>query len=510
MNVTLSHADRFGWLVTAAMWAAPQMAQADINERLAATFAAADWLTEALVDPVESGGETWGVFDGFELGPTGNVGGWELPGFYATAGHALLSAHRIGGTPNYLDEAIAVADYLLANQGRSLDYLIENGMTPGGLMVVEGGNPTFYATHQARAAWFLVELYADTGDEAFLDAAVEILAFAASELRSIEVGTANFDGFVYTADISRLGWPNMFVVGFSEADMGLALSRIEPYRARHEDWDDLVRATNHLAEIQQDANGGIYFTNRDVDRVPEGADVRGAIASIALREVGNHEAGRLAVEWLKEHQELDGSFTPPLYGRNTLVREHTYAMRALVDAGEDPFGPEGSAFQAVEWLLDAQLADGSFPLDAGGMVADADVTGVATLGLARSLWHYSTIRARKNQTSVGRGATLQFRLSLINHGPITRDMDYWIEVRTPTGDIETPVPPATATIPAQDRLTSYIQARIPMDAPIGDYVLRFFCGQSDPLIVDDLDGIPFRVEAAPDTVDSPHVAGLLH
>ena len=145
-------------LTTIALVLTPAAQAATISETIQAGRAAADNLEIALIDPVESGADRWGVFEGFEIGSDGFVGGFELPGSYAAAGRALLRAYRMGGDLEYFDEAEAVAAYLLDNQNRAVTYLTDWGFAPGGVLVVEGGNPTFYTAHQARVALFLVEM----------------------------------------------------------------------------------------------------------------------------------------------------------------------------------------------------------------------------------------------------------------------------------------------------------------------------------------------------------------
>ncbi|MAE69788.1 MAG: hypothetical protein CME06_04880 [Gemmatimonadetes bacterium] len=82
---------------------------ASLGETVGAALAVADYLEAALIDPPESGADRWGVFDGFEIGADGYLGGYELPGSYAAAGRALLEAYRLGGDTDFLDEAEAVA-----------------------------------------------------------------------------------------------------------------------------------------------------------------------------------------------------------------------------------------------------------------------------------------------------------------------------------------------------------------------------------------------------------------
>jgi len=482
-------------LTTIALVLTPAAQAATISETIQAGRAAADNLEIALIDPVESGADRWGVFEGFEIGSDGFVGGFELPGSYAAAGRALLRAYRMGGDLEYFDEAEAVAAYLLDNQNRAVTYLTDWGFAPGGVLVVEGGNPTFYTAHQARVALFLVEMYGETLDSSYLDAASDIAAFASAELLSEEAGTPNEGGYVYTQDISRLLWPWMFVVGYSEAEMACALSRLEPHGLRSEDWPELLTVGEHLDTLQQDPDGGLYWTNRDVDRTPLGTDARASIASMPLRESGRWVAGREATDWLEVQQAVDGGFFSPhpVLSSSDLTRENAYAIRALVDAGYDP--DAGVLDLATDWLVGAQFLDGSFPKVLGDLEGDDDATSAAALALSSCLGLVCTVDpALDPGETVAPGETVWATVTLRNNGPGPITVDLWHDIVRPGGTV-VERPPEAVTLGSRRSRTRLLSETIPWVAPEGEHVVRGYCGAASPLEVIDRDSFRFQVVA---------------
>ncbi len=485
---------RIGACAAACAWILGSSAPAaNLNETIVAAQGAVGYLEAALIDPPESGGDRWGVFEGFEIGGDGFVGGWELPGSYAAAGRALLQAYVLAGDPDLFDEAEAVAAYLLDNQNRAVTYLTDWGFAPGGVLVVEGGNPTFYTAHQARVALFLVEMYGATLDPTYLDAASDIAAFASAEMLSDEIGTPNEGGYVYTQDISRLVWPWMFVVGYSEAEMALALSRLEPHGLRAEDWAELLTVADHLDSVQQDADGGIYWTNRDLDRNPLGSDARAGIAAAPLREAGLRGAAGEVDAWLEAQQALDGGFysPQPLIDSSDLTRENAYAVRALLDAGYDPDG--GVLDLATDWLVAAQLPDGSFPILGGDFAGDDDASSAAALAIMAALGGGCAVTPLVEEGyEVAQGGTVEFTATLWNHGPFQASTQAWYEVVLPNDSAVT-IGPAPVLIGARSSVVAPVAVPIPLGAPLGDYFLRLHCGSLAPLAVDDRDVFRFQV-----------------
>ncbi|MAE69789.1 MAG: hypothetical protein CME06_04885 [Gemmatimonadetes bacterium] len=360
-------------------------------------------------------------------------------------------------------------------------------------MVVEEGNPTFYTAHQARAALFLVEMYGETLDPTYLQAASDIAAFASAEMLSDEVGTPNEGGYRYTQDISRLLWPWMFTVGYSEAEMALAVSRVEPHGLRVDDWPELLTVADHLETVQQDPDGGVYWTNRDVDRTPLGTDARASIASAPLREAGLRSAGIAATDWLEAQQAVDGGFFSPhpVLASSDLTRENAYAIRALIDAGYDP--DAGVLDLATDWLVGAQLADGSFPSELGELDGNEDATTAAGLALMAALGSTCTVTpAVVEGYEVPAGGIAELTATLWNHGPLPMSVDVWYDVLVPGGSTVVLGPLAVPIGPRQS-LVSSGSVPIPLAAPLGEYFLRSYCGTFSPLEVVDRDTFRFTV-----------------
>ncbi len=113
-----------------------------------------------------------------------------------------------------------------------------------------------------------------------------------------------------------------------------------------------------------------------------------ALAVQALRVAGlstNDPAIQAAVEFLRTAQAADGGFVydPASAESGSDVNSTAYAIQALIAAGEDPAG-EAWRVEGIsprDYLLNAQLADGSFEWQPGTGVNPLSTQQAATAPL---------------------------------------------------------------------------------------------------------------------------------
>ncbi|MEM2865199.1 MAG: hypothetical protein QXR65_08065, partial [Candidatus Bathyarchaeia archaeon] len=325
----------------------------------------------------------------------------ETPGHYALAGLVELIAYRRTGNPAYLNEATYVANYLLDAQARSRPILAGEGLSTGGILeyssTVSGGKWTS-RSNDGIAMWFLVEMYKQTGNTAYLNAARAIADFNYKEPRlksegetdgkypQLSTSNAQLIGG-HTGDFGFNFGAGSSIIGYLEANMlrGLnALRSVDPSYNQY-----FTSTAQQLARMQMTSGGLDYYWTINFNNIDNPDDdtftpknkeaTRANSAAKDLREAGlTTEADKL-INFIIENQQPSGAIYSPQDGHANRIRGNARSAIALIENGKIEEGTK-----VLDFILTAKLGAGQYP-DKAGEGGVLSHYSTAWVGIALSL-----------------------------------------------------------------------------------------------------------------------------
>jgi hypothetical protein len=309
----------------------------------------------------------------------------EMSEYYAWAGLVLLRAYQLTGDTSYLNEALAVANFLQTKINELAPTLQANGLTTGAVKwIYPGWTSTIAATGQAKCIIFLTELYKETGTAQYLNMAKGMADFLVREMRyrsqsAVDAGT-DVDG-----KFTELSTNNGDLVGGYAIDLKPDGSDVQDYEISTYINGDVLWA---LKLVDQQVGGySTYITALADqlslmiatlpswgwgvnlgDKTDPGDDVytvyspplgnkyavRAVIAAVGLRMVGRTTQANNLLIWAIS-QQSGGK----IYSCN-YIRANAMATIAMLDADR----PE--AIYVLNWIRNQQLTGGKFPKQEGG------------------------------------------------------------------------------------------------------------------------------------------------
>ncbi len=305
------------------------------------------------------------------LPPSGSPA-WEVdsPGRMCLNGLVLLRAYQATGTASYLERAKSCADLAKRNIAAGRAYVAERtavlpseassafvdvqpGKVDDAYQASFTGPVTFQLWQATTGLLFLVEMYRATGDPTYINDALIIDRFIHTHL---SLGGDPSAGMVEYVSLSDAGaWTQSGVD--STVEHGVLLSAI---RAGKQDlpflWEDRISIFTYLS-TQSKADGS-YDDRTTCPGQTSTSETQHAIMVPAMWELGVSGRARDLADWVLDQQVANGSFSCPhdmdWYG------DTSYAVLGLLPLGEVDAGALG-----IAWLIAGQQADGSWPILAG-------------------------------------------------------------------------------------------------------------------------------------------------
>ncbi|MEM2840270.1 MAG: hypothetical protein QXN62_01735 [Candidatus Bathyarchaeia archaeon] len=324
----------------------------------------------------------------------------ETPGHYALAGLVELIAYQRTGNPTYLNEATYVANYLLDAQSRSASKLTAEGLSIGGLIEyyqgVAGGKWTS-RSNDGIAMWFLVEMYKQTGNTGYLDAAKAIADFNFKEPRLRNQGEA--DGKYpqlstnnlqlvggHTGDFGFSFGAGTSIINYLEANMLRGLNALRSVDPSYNPY--FMSTAEQLARMQLTSGDLDYYwtinfgdvNNPDDDTfTPTNKEAtRANSAAKDLREAGKTLEANKLIDFIISQQQPNGAIYSPKDGHAKRIRGNARSAIALIENGKIEEGTK-----VLDFILTTKLGTGQYPDYSTSVVLSHYST--AWVGIALSL-----------------------------------------------------------------------------------------------------------------------------
>ena len=308
------------------------------------------------------------------------AGSNEMPEYYAWAGLVLLRAYQLTGDNSYLNEALAVANFLKTKIDELAPTLQASGLTTGAVKwVYPGWTSTIAATGQAKCIIFLIELYKETGTVQYRNMAKGMADFLVKEMRYRSQAAVN-GGTDADGKFTELSTNNGALVGgyaidlkpdgsdvydyniltYVNGDVLWALKLIDQqvggystYVTALADQLSLMTATmpskgwtvnlNNKANPDDDAYTAMSASPGDKYAV------RAVIAALGLMMAGRMGQANTILDWAVNQQSGGKIYSC------TYIRANSMAAIAMLYAGRV------EAVHTLNWIRDQQLTGGKFP-----------------------------------------------------------------------------------------------------------------------------------------------------